>query len=73
LDSPTTLLEVSSVTYPVWKDFKQLVRPRATRESRFDLWLTIDGEFAMLAFVKTKTGETLALHRYIDLPGRPPD
>lgn len=67
------LSDIESVTYHVWSDFKQPVLSTSDRNSNFDLWLSIYGEFPVLALVKTKDGNSLELQRFIDLPGRPPD
>ncbi|ACE85032.1 pYEATS domain-containing protein [Cellvibrio japonicus] len=68
-----SLSDIESVTYHVWDDFNQSVISTADASSNFDLWLSIYGEFPVLALVKTKEGQTYELQRYIDLPGRPPD
>jgi hypothetical protein len=65
--------DIASVTYHVWNDFSQPVLSTSDLKSSFDLWLSIYGEFPLLAVVTTNTGETYELQRFIDLPGRPPD
>lgn len=65
--------DVASVTYHVWHDFPQPVLSTSDQASNFDLWLSIYGEFPVLAVVTTKGGKTHELQRFIDLPGRPPD
>jgi len=67
------LSDIASVTYHVWHDFPQPVLSTSNQASNFDLWLTIYGEFPVLALVTTKTGQAYELQRFIDLPGRPPD
>ena len=67
------LSDIESVTYHVWSDFKQPVISTSNQYSDFDLWLSIYGEFPVLALVKTKDGRTYGLQRFIDLPSRPPD
>jgi prokaryotic YEATS domain len=67
------LSDIASVTYHVWNDFNPPVLSTSDETSNFDLWLSVYGEFPLLALVTTKSGETFELQRYIDLPGRPPD
>ncbi len=67
------LTDVESVTYHVWNDFDTPVLVTHDASSSFDLWLNIYGEFPVLAVVKLTSGRVIELHRYIDLPGRPPD
>lgn len=65
--------DIASITYHVWHDFSTRVITTSDQASNFDLWLSIYGEFPVLALVTTKGGETYELQRFIDLPGRPPD
>jgi energy-coupling factor transporter transmembrane protein EcfT len=65
--------DIASVTYHVWHDFNPPVLSTSDQDSNFDLWLSVYGEFPVLALVTTKSGETFELQRFIDLPGRPPD
>ncbi len=65
--------DIASVTYHVWHDFNPSVLSTSDKASNFDLWLSVYGEFPVLALVTTKSGETYELQRFIDLPGRPPD
>jgi hypothetical protein len=67
------LSDIASVTYHVWHDFNPPVLSTTDQASNFDLWLSIYGEFPVLALVTTKSGNTYELQRFIDLPGRPPD
>ena len=73
IEGQRRLSEIASVTYHVWHDFSQPVLSTSDQESAFDLWLSIYGEFPVLALVTMKGGETCELQRFIDLPGRPPD
>jgi hypothetical protein len=66
-----SLSDIESVTYRVWDDFPEPVLTTKDRESNFDLWMTVYGEFPVIALVKTTTGETHELQRYVDVPGRP--
>lgn len=68
-----TIFEISSVVYHVWSDFNPSIISTSDESSNFDLWLSVYGEFPVLAHVTTKSGETYLLQRFIDLPGRPPD
>ena len=65
--------DIASVTYHVWHDFKPPVLWTSNEKSQFDLWLSIYGEFPVLAIVTTHDGHKFELQRFIDLPGRPPD
>lgn len=65
--------DIASITYHVWNDFNPPVISTSDQASNFDLWLSVYGEFPVLALVTTKSGETYELQRFIDLPGRPPD
>lgn len=67
------LSDIVSVTYHVWHDFKVPVLTTSDANSNFDLWLNIYGEFPVLALIKLQSGSEVEVHRYIDLPGRPPD
>jgi hypothetical protein len=69
----TSLKDIESVTYQVWPDFGDSTFETRSQESNFDLWISIYGEFPLLALVKLKNGEEFILQRYLDLPGRPPD
>jgi len=71
--SDKDLENVTRVTYHVWNDFSRPVISTTSRDSRFDLWMSIYGEFPVLAFVELRDGPGILLTRYIDLPGRPPD
>jgi hypothetical protein len=67
------LSEIESVTYHVWHDSTPPILTTADQKTSFDLWLSIYGEYPVLALVKTRDGQTHELQRFIDLPGRPPD
>lgn len=68
-----SLKDIESVTYRVWSNFKDPVFVTRKVESNFDLWVSVYGEFPLLARVKLKAGEEFTLQRYLDLPGRPID
>jgi hypothetical protein len=65
--------DIASATYHIWHDFRNPVLTTADAKSNFDLWLNIYGEFPVLALIKLRSGAEVEVHRYIDLPGRPPD
>jgi hypothetical protein len=65
--------DIVRVTYRVWDDFKRPIISTASRETNFDLWLSIYGEFPVLAFIERRDKPSVLVGRYIDLPGRPPD
>jgi hypothetical protein len=68
-----SISDIESVTYHVWNDFRHPVLSTSDAKSNFDLWLSIYGEFPVLALIKLRSGDKVEAHRYIDLPGRPPD
>ncbi len=73
IERARSIADIASVTYHVWNDFNPSVLSTTNQASNFDLWLSVYGEFPVLALVTTKGGETYELQRFIDLPGRPPD
>lgn len=68
-----SLGDIESVTYRVWENFENPVLTTTDKESNFDLWLNIYGEFPIIALLKNRNGDTYELQRYLDLPGRPQD
>ncbi|MBP7799556.1 MAG: hypothetical protein KA072_13120 [Thermoanaerobaculaceae bacterium] len=73
IESNRSITDIESVTYHVWHDFSNSVLSTSDAKSSFDLWLNIYGEFPVLALIKLRSGDEIEAHRYIDLPGRPPD
>lgn len=73
IEPSRSLSDIESVTYHVWHDFRNPVLPTSDARSNFDLWLSIYGEFPVLALIRLRSGGEIEAHRYIDLPGRPPD
>jgi hypothetical protein len=67
------LKEIDRVTYRVWDDFVPTTLATTDLSSNFDLWLNVYGEFPILAIAEFRGGTKVQLHRYLDLPGRPPD
>ncbi len=67
------LSDIVSVTYRLWDDVEPNVHKTESRATKFDLWLSVYGEFPVLALLRFKDGHSTVLQRYIDLPGRPPD
>jgi hypothetical protein len=67
------LSDLASVTYRLWEDVEPKVHTTGSRATNFDPWLSIYGEFPVLALLRFKDGHSMVLQRYIDLPGRPPD
>lgn len=65
--------EVESVTYRVWADFNKKTFTSKSKESQFDLWMNVYGEFPVMALVRFANGKSVVLQRYLDIPGRPPD
>jgi len=73
IEQQRPLSEIESVTYHVWHDSRPPILTTEDQKTSFNLWLSIYGEFPVLALVKTHDGQTYELQRFIDLPGRPPD
>ena len=65
--------ECENVVYRLHESFSQRVIATEAKNSQFELWLNVWGEFTIIAYVKRKSKEPLWLTRYLDLPGRPPD
>lgn len=65
--------ECEKVVYRLHETFNQRVIATEAKNSQFELWLNVWGEFTIIAYVKRKNKEPLWLTRYLDLPGRPPD
>jgi hypothetical protein len=70
---PKTLNEITRVTYRIWDDFNPPIIATTSRETNFDVWLNVYGEFPVLAYIEAKTRAPVCISRYIDLPGRPLD
>ncbi len=73
IDRKKLISDIASVTYHVWDDFNPPILTTSDHASNFDLWLSVYGEFPVLALITTTDGEIIELQRFIDLPGRPPD
>lgn len=73
IEPQRTVSDIASVTYHIWHDFNPPILSTADQASNFDLWLSVYGEFPVLARVTTQSGEICELQRFIELPGRPPD
>lgn len=67
------LADLVSVTYRLWDDVEPNIHRTESRATKFDLWLSVYGEFPVLALLRFKDGHSTVLQRDIDLPGRPPD
>jgi hypothetical protein len=72
-DQDPKLGEIETVTYRVWHDFPQTQITTSDRINQFDVWLSVNGEFPILAFIRLKGGQEIWQLRYLDLPGRPQD
>ncbi|WP_119301021.1 pYEATS domain-containing protein [Dongia deserti] len=55
-----------------WAEENRLISTAAA-ESQFELWISVYGEFTILAALEKTDGSVVWLSRYLDLPGRPPD
>ena len=73
--APWDTKEVKRVLYRLHESWAPGDRVIATEAaaSDFELWLSIYGEFTLIAVVEKTDGELVWLSRYLDLPGRPPD
>jgi hypothetical protein len=65
--------EVVRVTYRIWDDARPPIISTTAKKKSFDLWLSMYGEFPVLAFVERRGKPGVWVTRYLDLPGRPPD
>lgn len=62
------------VTYRLHDSFNQRIISTEACNQQFELWLTIWGEFTVIAYLERKNGKSpIWLTRYLDLPGRPQD
>jgi prokaryotic YEATS domain len=71
--NPNGLKDCIRVTYKLHETFGQQVIATESAQSAFDLWLTVYGEFTIIAYVERRDGAPIWLARYLNLPGRPPD
>lgn len=66
--------DVKQVVYWLDPSFRQRVIATEAAAKDFELWLSLFGEFTIIAVVERRDGgEPIWLSRYLDLPGRPPD
>lgn len=66
--------EVDRVTYRLYEnDFPRPVVTTTNPDKEFELWLTVYGEFTVVAYVERRGKPPVWLTRYLDLPGRPPE
>lgn len=65
--------DVVRVTYRVWDDARPPTISTTSKKKSFDLWLSMYGEFPVLAYVERREKPGIWVSRYLDLPGRPPD
>jgi hypothetical protein len=70
IEGARPLLEIESVTYHLWPDFESVIQTTMNRESAFDIWLSIWGEFPIVAVIRDKQGKLFTLHRLLNLPKR---
>ena len=67
------LEEIVRVTYRIWTDAHHSIISSTSRNTNFDLWLSVYGEFPVLAYIELREKQGIWVTRYLDLPGRPPD
>ena len=72
-DDDALLDDITRVTYRLHDTFPRKVIATEARQSDFELWLNVYGEFTMVAHAERQEKPALWLTRYLDLPGRPPD
>jgi hypothetical protein len=70
-EDETLLDEIVRVTYRLHDTFSEKVIATEARDKAFELWISIYGEFNLIAYVERKGKPALWLTRYLDLPGRP--
>jgi len=64
---------VATVTYRVWDDFPDKQITTTDRADQFAVWLSVNGEFPILAYIQLENRKEVWQRRYLDLPGRPRD
>jgi pYEATS domain-containing protein involved in immunity len=64
---------VATVTYRVWDDFPDKQITTTDRADQFAVWLSVNGEFPILAYIQLENRKKVWQRRYLDLPGRPRD
>lgn len=70
-EDDSLLDEIVRVTYRLHDSFGENVLTTEARDKAFELWISIYGEFNLIAHVERKNKPDLWLTRYLDLPGRP--
>ncbi len=68
-----TMQDVERVTYRLWDTADEKVVATQARSMDFQLWLSIWGEYTVVAYVERKGKPPVWVTRYLDLPGRPPE
>lgn len=66
-------LDIARVTYQLLDYFTPPIIATTSIQTNFDVWLTVYGEFPVMAKIDRKDHSSVYVSRYIDLPGRPPD
>lgn len=78
-EKPMEAEEAIRVTYRLHDSFKSIVPDGvvSTRDrsgtQKFIMWMTVYGEFTVVACVERRGKDPLYLYRYLDLPDRPPE
>ena len=72
-NNPNNISNIKQVSYRVWDDFNEKLFSTSSKDTNFDLWLSIYGEFPISALIELQNGDNIIIERYIDLQGRPPD
>src|SRR3546814_10839698 len=66
--------DVAAVYYRLhdsWREERRVVSTSAA-DKHFELWLSVYGEFTVIAAIELKAHRVIWLSRYLDLRGRPP-
>jgi hypothetical protein len=74
-DHDFTSRDVAAVYYRLhdsWRKEKRIVSTSAANK-HFELWLSVYGEFKVVAAIELRDHRVIWLSRYLDLPGRPTD
>ena len=72
--TPGALSGIRRVSYRLYQDdFPRPVISTEDRDRDFELWISVYGEFTVVAYAELVGGSGLWLTRYLDLPGRPPE
>jgi hypothetical protein len=59
--------DIVRVTYRLWNDFSEPVVSTMSKDTNFDVWLSVYGEFPVIACIERRGKPNVLVTRYIDL------